>query len=83
MATMSHVSVVLPCGATVGFDLCCYSVCMRSESYFECFSQVWKEVGQTHGCCSHKPVGEKEKLADPSKARKSEHWNVFFCCCCL
>lgn len=45
----------------LGFSLCKYN--------FGCFSQVWKEVSQTHGCCSHKPVCVRE--SETGRAIKS------------
>lgn len=53
------------CGLTVWFNsrlwfMLLFSLCTCSGSYFKCFSQVWKEVGQTHECCSHKPVCLRE-----------------------
>lgn len=76
MATMSHVSVVLPCGATVGFDLCCYSVCARVRRVACVFHRYGKKLVKHMNIVHTNPhVREREK--NEYFESKCKHFNVF------
>lgn len=78
MATMNHVSVVLPCGATVGFDLCCYLVCARGE-LLVFFTGMERSRSNTWILFTQTCMWEREKKNEYFES-KCKHFNVFCCC---